>query len=70
MVLDMDALFTEGRGTVREPVRPFLREIGKAAAKGNLAVRIMWPFGSASGPATRPFPGRPPALRAASLIQF
>lgn len=69
MVLGMDALFTEGRGTIREPVQPLLREIGKAAAKGNLAVRIE-AFGSASGTGDTSASWATPALRAASLIEF
>ncbi len=69
MVLGMDVLFTEGRETIREPVQLLLREVGKAAAKGNLAVRIE-AFGAASGTGDASASWATPALRAASLIEF
>jgi flagellar motor protein MotB len=59
MVLGTDALFTEGRETIREPVQPLLREIGKAPRRGT------WPSASRPSaplpePATPLFPGRRP----------
>ncbi len=69
MVLGMNALFAEGRDTIRVSMHPFLREIRNAAAKGNLAVRVA-AFGPAAGTGDPRASWATPALRAASVIEF
>lgn len=68
MVLGMNTLFAGE--TIRESMHPFLREIGNAATRGNLAVCVEVPgvSGAETGGA-RPSWAEP-ALRAAGVIDF
>lgn len=70
VILGRETLFDENRGEIRETMHPFLREVGSAAKRAELAVRVeVFAPAASEGRLDRPSWAMP-AARAASVIGF